>query len=1187
MDGIVASPSSEGDDIVTVMLSYVPVPSPSDGDASLRPTQEQLTQYDSMNRRFRPIQQARMKTNLAQWSTQLKGLYRANPQWVPERVLREHGWSGTDRSKVAVVFSKEAALADIPAGYAMFEYVKFAERPISIHHEPPSSERKDLYIFGHPMNRKYKSVPEFTPHLLWMAQTPSLDHSSCLCKYCNPGPARTPKRDTPAISTPQKKSSKMSIPQNPKMGTVANAAEQADDPTVRADARRKTYSGSGIEPQAQSRRLSDLGTQRPSAIERQMSNLSNSERHNNRSVSNFMVISDESSEETVEGPVKITPAGVSPINNTSNAENKRRVEIENATPSKRAKTTHSSPQKTDEDSDIIWITSDDSNVSTPKTNQKAVRNESTRPTPKSGSQFHTSNAKSSANRETKHLHPGSAIPSGPQTAAKHSSEGFPHDYQSSDGRTNISGIDSTNAPAPSAGNGNHRNNDGGALQRHSLPQQNVQHYIPSQHASNSAVAANRLNMSIASNTKNGGLSVANRESGIISLLPLTGATSVPQPPQRINNGSSIHVAQPQPRPTSAVAEKRDARDMSPKSLLMYLLPAPQSNKPAAPPPAFLSKAPEYLVGKLENFNPGEIVWMPCCLSPRDGPTVIKFLDVLHWYVPNSSAPNVQIDPNTRMTTMNLNMFRKGWVRWPAVVTHTHIPTPLLKKHIWTSPIVMSTQSTESTTVVDFSTLHAFSYSELGDGSHAGWRKLMAAENPVVLAEIEALMLCPTTPGEGFSRAYTVALLPTQCYVKITVPDMDVEPYAAYCPPEETTLWSLAMDHRTVHEAATSHGFVVKSDSKPENVATKSMSSLLHQRLEHIQNDLEKIGDVQLATYYSALASCVFRLRSIGLRHPSFKDGRLPSGETQLKHFRFGPDVIAIGDVVRVARNCGKRVILHGEQKASGPPHHMYTTIFKNRLENYLTSITGKNALPPVTPEQLIEEFLKHERIQEYHREMLLKVARDIIILKLVGHQDEKFKNLDDLVFDAVEKQYKYQSKHRKTPVPFTRPDEELLRVTGITLTCPAPTNSPPDGSIVLTPKIQIIGTRLRIVVLPPVDKCSLPPWCKESDVICGMPLPERVPLYRTFGPGSAPVVLSNDPFWVEYNLNEGAERMPWKDRGVSRNVGGYLLGSIDQEQWKWQIGLEDLRGRFRPMYPDADAVQMGMEFVDASDAEGF
>ncbi|KAI8801165.1 hypothetical protein BJ742DRAFT_779641 [Cladochytrium replicatum] len=477
---------------------------------------------------------------------------------------------------------------------------------------------------------------------------------------------------------------------------------------------------------------------------------------------------------------------------------------------------------------------------------------------------------------------------------------------------------------------------------------------------------------------------------------------------------------------------------------------------------------------------------------------------------------------------------------------------------------MSTKSTDSTTVVDFSTLHAFSYSDGGDGSHANWRKMMAAGSPVVLADIEALMLCPTTPGEGFSRAYTVALLPTQCGVNITVPDMDVEPYATYSPPEEMTLWSLATDHRTIHDAATAHGLKILPGPRSENFVKTLMSNLMRQRLEQIKQGLDKLGDVQLSTYFSALASCAQRLRSIGLRHPTFKDGRLPAGVTELKQFRFGPDVIAIGDVVRVARNRGTRVIQADEQEGS---HQVYIKIFKNRLKDYLKGITGKNELPPVTTEQLIDEFLKQERIQEYHRDMLLRVANDITMLKLVKHQDEKCSNLEELVFNNAETQYEHQSRNRKNPVPFIRPDEELLRVTRITLSCP-PTMSTPHGSTTPKPTIHITGARLRIVVLPPAHTASLPPWCKESDVICGMPLPERMALYRTFGPGSAP-------------------RMSWKDRGLSKNVGGYVLGSIDQVRWEWTVGIEELRGRFRPMYPDADGMRMGMEFVDVSDGEVF
>ncbi|KAI8809946.1 hypothetical protein BJ742DRAFT_216975 [Cladochytrium replicatum] len=166
------------------LLDFVPPPEPSDGDLASHPPLEAQNSYDDLNRRFRPAQ--RLPAMLDKWGAALKSLYDSHPECIPERALRNAGWSGIDRSDLTVKFTPGARLRELPQGYTAFEHVKFSTRPRSIHNEPTQTERNDLYVFGHPhRGRKFRSVPEFIPHLIWMAQTPSLDPSLCKCKYCN------------------------------------------------------------------------------------------------------------------------------------------------------------------------------------------------------------------------------------------------------------------------------------------------------------------------------------------------------------------------------------------------------------------------------------------------------------------------------------------------------------------------------------------------------------------------------------------------------------------------------------------------------------------------------------------------------------------------------------------------------------------------------------------------------------------------------------------------------------------------------------------------------------------------------------------------------------------------------------------------------------------------------------------
>jgi hypothetical protein len=67
-----------------------------------------------------------------------------------------------------------------PTGYQMFDHNK----------GPKDNPRHDAYLMGSTYAKRFRSVPEFIPHALWLLTDPALDRSNCNCKYCNKKPQR-------------------------------------------------------------------------------------------------------------------------------------------------------------------------------------------------------------------------------------------------------------------------------------------------------------------------------------------------------------------------------------------------------------------------------------------------------------------------------------------------------------------------------------------------------------------------------------------------------------------------------------------------------------------------------------------------------------------------------------------------------------------------------------------------------------------------------------------------------------------------------------------------------------------------------------------------------------------------------------------------------------------------------------
>ncbi|KAG9313068.1 hypothetical protein JVU11DRAFT_6508 [Chiua virens] len=97
-----------------------------------------------------------------------------------------------------------------PAGYQMFDHNK----------GPASAPRHDAYLIGSRHAKRFRSVPEFIPHALWLLTDPGLVRSNCNCKYCNKKPQREitasmglipSRRSTPLSTVPRAATTKVSV----------------------------------------------------------------------------------------------------------------------------------------------------------------------------------------------------------------------------------------------------------------------------------------------------------------------------------------------------------------------------------------------------------------------------------------------------------------------------------------------------------------------------------------------------------------------------------------------------------------------------------------------------------------------------------------------------------------------------------------------------------------------------------------------------------------------------------------------------------------------------------------------------------------------------------------------------------------------------------------------------------------
>ncbi len=77
-------------------------------------------------------------------------------------------------------------LVDFPENYRLYRRIKKGDQPLD--ELTKSNKLPEAWLYGYPLGRKrrYKSAVEFFPHLLWLAEGKSDDHTDCACRYCAP-----------------------------------------------------------------------------------------------------------------------------------------------------------------------------------------------------------------------------------------------------------------------------------------------------------------------------------------------------------------------------------------------------------------------------------------------------------------------------------------------------------------------------------------------------------------------------------------------------------------------------------------------------------------------------------------------------------------------------------------------------------------------------------------------------------------------------------------------------------------------------------------------------------------------------------------------------------------------------------------------------------------------------------------
>ncbi|EPQ56326.1 hypothetical protein GLOTRDRAFT_138088 [Gloeophyllum trabeum ATCC 11539] len=128
------------------------------------------------------------------------------------------GWRrniGTNLAKrLGLPDGRDYVLKAWPEGYQMFDHNK----------GPQDAPRHDPYLIGSVNVKRFRSVPEFLPHALWLIQDPTMNRANCQCKYCGKTPQRivsesfgfSPGRSAGSVGPSQSPGPSTRVPRPPK-----------------------------------------------------------------------------------------------------------------------------------------------------------------------------------------------------------------------------------------------------------------------------------------------------------------------------------------------------------------------------------------------------------------------------------------------------------------------------------------------------------------------------------------------------------------------------------------------------------------------------------------------------------------------------------------------------------------------------------------------------------------------------------------------------------------------------------------------------------------------------------------------------------------------------------------------------------------------------------------------------------
>ncbi|KAG4305408.1 hypothetical protein PORY_000964 [Pneumocystis oryctolagi] len=81
-----------------------------------------------------------------------------------------------EQANIQVFQGMDFVLDAFPKNYKLYEHCK--------RYNDARQERRDTFLFGHPKGIRFRSPAEFSPHLLWIAQSKTHARGECPCKYC-------------------------------------------------------------------------------------------------------------------------------------------------------------------------------------------------------------------------------------------------------------------------------------------------------------------------------------------------------------------------------------------------------------------------------------------------------------------------------------------------------------------------------------------------------------------------------------------------------------------------------------------------------------------------------------------------------------------------------------------------------------------------------------------------------------------------------------------------------------------------------------------------------------------------------------------------------------------------------------------------------------------------------------------